>query len=402
MNKKFLLVSQVFYPDEVSTAGLFTDLCEKIIQKNIRVTVLCAQPSYNTLIRQPARVNHQGIDIQYLFSTNFNKNNPLGRILNYITFSCSLAFKLLLSRDKSEVFVSTNPPYLGILVAFLCKLRKRKFIYIIQDVFPEGLCRLGIMSRRNPFVRVWNSLNRLVVKNSLKVIVLGRDMKKWLGDFYPAALPKTTVIPIWQNEDLIFPVMFIKNPLVIREGLREKFVVQYSGNMGLWNDMKIFAQAALNINDPEVIFTFIGDGIRKRELLKEWNNKIPDNVRMYSFQPRKDLNNLLSSCHIALISLREGMEGMAVPSKIMGILASAKPVIAAVPESSEISYILQEENCGIRINPDDVQGVINAVLFLKENDRARSDMGANARKAFEKKYTSVKAAASYISILEKD
>ncbi|MBA7585452.1 hypothetical protein ES708_27434 [subsurface metagenome] len=86
---------------------------------------------------------------------------------------------------------------------------------------------------------------------------------------------------------------------------------------------------------------------------------------------------------------------MAVPSKIYGILAAGVPVIALVPEQSEIAYIIREENCGYVIDPCDVDGLINAVLELKSNEKLRKEMGINGRKAFEQKYTTKIIAEKY-------
>jgi glycosyltransferase involved in cell wall biosynthesis len=92
---------------------------------------------------------------------------------------------------------------------------------------------------------------------------------------------------------------------------------------------------------------------------------------------------------------------MAVPCKIYGILAAGRPVIALVPANSEIAYLVREENCGLVVNPDDLDGLINAISFLKDNDDIRRQMGQNGRKAFEKKYTARIAAKEYKKILDK-
>jgi glycosyltransferase involved in cell wall biosynthesis len=92
---------------------------------------------------------------------------------------------------------------------------------------------------------------------------------------------------------------------------------------------------------------------------------------------------------------------MAVPCKIYGILAAGRPVIALVPEHSEIANIVREENCGLVVDPDDLDGLINAIFFLKDNDGIRRQMGQNGRKAFENKYTTRIAAKAYKKILDK-
>jgi glycosyltransferase involved in cell wall biosynthesis len=396
---KILLISQVFYPDEVAVANLFTDLSVALVLKGVEIDVWCAQPSYTCTVRQPSERVYKNIRIHYLISTNFHKSHFAGRIINFISFSLSVLTKLLVSSNKCRVLSHTTPPFLAILVAFACSIKKRKFYYVIMDVFPDGLVRLKKFSKGNLFIRIWHSLHLYAMKQSSTIVVIGRDMKEWIEIVYPDGSEKTVYIPLWQNEELIKPIDFKTNPFAARSGLLDRFVVQYSGNMGLWNRMETIGQA-INQNPGNVVFMIIGDGMRKKELLNSINEESMANVRFYPFQPNEDYANSVSACHAALVSLREGLEGMAVPSKIIGILASGIPVIALVPENSEIAYIVTEENCGYVIDPSDSNGLVRAIDELKSDDELRVKLGKNGREAFLKKYTTGIIAERYLTILK--
>jgi len=387
----------VFYPDEVSTASLFTNLCSVIAEEDYDVEVWCAQPSYSVFKRQPSSVNYKGIKIKYLPSTNFNKNRIPGRIANIITFFISVSFKLLLSKDKNPVFTHTTPQNLGILLSFICAIRKRKFVYIMLDIFPEGLIRLGKVSRENLLIRFWNYLFITSLKNCEIIIVIGRDMEKWLKEICPHCHYKLRYIPHWQDDSLIFPGKYTDNELVKAYRLENKFVVQYSGNMGLWNDMTTLGRA-VGRNLEDVVFMFVGGGTRKAELLSAISAEDQKNVLFIPFQPTEKLGVLLTACHAGLVSMKEGLQGMAVPCKIYGILAAGVPVIAMVPEDSEIAFVVNEEKCGFVINPGDLEGLINAILHLKNDDDLRASMSRNGRRAFEEKY-SVRIIAEQYKVL---
>ncbi len=90
---------------------------------------------------------------------------------------------------------------------------------------------------------------------------------------------------------------------------------------------------------------------------------------------------------------------MAVPSKIIGILAAGIPVLAITPDDSELAMIVRENSCGLVVSPGNVKKLIEEILFLRENEAARIQMGHNARTAFEEKYTTAKAAESYSMLL---
>lgn len=398
MPQRFFLISQVFYPDQVSTANLFTDLCSVLAAEKIEVEVWSGHPSYTELKRQPRKLEYKGIKISILPSTNFSKNNIAGRIVNILTFTLSAGLKLLVSRDKTPVWTHTTPPFLGILIAFICASKRRKFIYILHDIFPEGLIRLGKVSGRNPFIRVWNWLFIKSLRKSEKIIVIGRDVKQWVDDNCTDCREKTEFIPLWQNEKLIFPVKFEENKYVIETGIKDKFVVQYSGNMGLWNEMRTIGKAVRK-NIENVEFIFVGGGLRKKELFDEFSFDTQKNVNLLPFQPNESFNNIISASHVHLVTLKQELEGMAVPSKIYGIIAAGRPVIAMVPEHSEIANLVREENCGFVIDPTDLDGLINAIRLLKSDRNLAMQLGQNGRKAFENKYTTRIIAERYKTLL---
>lgn len=397
MENRLLLITQVFYPDEVSTANLFTNLCSVLVREGVDVDVWCAQPSYTSTLKQSKKLFYNGISITFLPSTQFRKTFFVGRLLNYTTFMLSVLWKLFLTRDNKTVITHTTPPSLGIVLSLACSLKGRKFIYVLLDIFPEGLIRLGKISRRNIFVKTWQYLFRLSLKKSDRVVVIGRDMLAWI-DQLSDRNEHIEYIPLWQDSELISPVDFKTLNLFSEFGLNDSFVVQYSGNMGLWNDMTTIGKAVIS-NPGKVTFMFVGDGMRKKELIDSFNGGLPENVLMMPFQTNADFRKTVTACHAALVSLGKGLEGMAVPSKIFGIMAAAIPVIAIVPFDSEIAMIVKEENCGIVVDPGDSQGIVNAVLRLKSDEENRRKMGANGRKAFEEKYTTMVAALKYKKML---
>ena len=399
-SRKFFLVSQVFYPDETSTASLFTDLALALAREHdVNVEVWCAQPSYLTTQRQQSKIIFKDVRIRYLGSTNFPKSNLFGRLINYATFSVSLCLKLLFSRDKIPIFTVTNPPFLGILIMVLCKLKRGRYLYIVHDVYPDGLVRLGRLSQKGLIVRIWSFFNKLVLRNAGKIIIIGRDMCEWVLATAPSAESNIEYIPHWQNEELISPAVFESNAFVREHGLQGKFVIQYAGNMGLWHDMKSLALTAESLENDGVFFCFIGDGIRRKDLFDTWQGRIPSNTLVLPFQPKERIGESLTACHVALISLRGGLEGIAVPCKLYGILASGVPVIAQVPEQSEIAIAVKEDKCGIVVPPGDVEALVKVIIYLKEHTDVRKEMAANARRTFENKYTTKQAAKRYREIL---
>jgi colanic acid biosynthesis glycosyl transferase WcaI len=97
--------------------------------------------------------------------------------------------------------------------------------------------------------------------------------------------------------------------------------------------------------------------------------------------------------------LADNMTGLAVPCKLYGMLASGKACIAVCNPEGEIARVLQEEQCGLVVRPDDLDGLIEAIRTLASDPAERERMGKRARKAFESKYTLAHVADQYVELI---
>ena len=115
--------------------------------------------------------------------------------------------------------------------------------------------------------------------------------------------------------------------------------------------------------------------------------------------PFEDLKHSLAACHVSLVSLSAGLEGVAVPCKLYGILASGRAVVAQVPEKSEVAMCVQENKCGVVTPPGNVDHLKNMLLYLKGNTKITKGMGDNAFTAYQEYYTLHTASARMKDLL---
>ncbi len=399
--RKILFVSHMFYPDQVATSNLFTKLFERIAEtESYSITVWCAQPFYTTRSRQPFYRRHKQMDVYCLASTNFSKERLTARFVNMLTYTVSVFFRLLfLKRYKFDLlFVHTAPPFLAILVILLAKFKRVKVVYVLMDIFPDGLFRLNKVSPNNPFIKIWKNWHRKVMLKSDRVVAIGRDMLQWAKSEVPSMdESRLKYLPLWQDEKTLNPIDFELNPFVKKYRLSNYFVVQFSGNMGLWNDLETVGKA-VGIGIDGVKFVFIGDGIRKKELISAMGHDGLNRTLFFDFLSNEEYAYSVTACHCGLVTLLPKAVGMGVPSKIFGIMAAGIPVLAIAPKYSEIAMIVNESECGLVSEPGDVKSLIDNIAYLKQNEPIRMRMGINARKAFDSKYTTAKGAENYITL----
>ncbi|RAP35844.1 hypothetical protein DID80_05965 [Candidatus Marinamargulisbacteria bacterium SCGC AAA071-K20] len=405
--KKIKIVSQLFYPELVSTGQSMTQLAEALKELDYSIEVICGPP---TLLGEKGKVereiNYEGIIIQRIFSTRLPKLSLWGKLINHITFSLSVFFNLIKDPKDSLILTITNPPFLP----FICALAKLfggpRFIVKIADVYPDTAVKLDVISPKGIIDLFWTSLNKLVFKKAEALIVLGRCMDHLIKEkVHKKYQDKVVHIPIWTDDKLIMERITSLNnsdsDYVKRWRLESKFVVLYSGNHGRFHDLKTIMKAAKKLNqiDQSILFLFVGEGHAKKECVKFAEENILENCRFESYVPRSDQADILNSCNLGLVSLDERMVGISVPSKTYAIMAASRPVLAILPKTSEIALMVEETNCGRVIKNGDVDDLCSQIQTLKKDKALQETLGRNAHDAIKKKYSLKKAAEEYDKLI---
>jgi glycosyltransferase involved in cell wall biosynthesis len=402
--KHIVFVCQVFYPDSTSTSQLFTDLFQHLTESGVKVSVVCGFPARLPGIQTapPPRYEHyQGMDIYRCGLGIDTKKSYLARTMSYLSLMVHAAWRILRIPGKDIVFGVTNPPFVVHLLWLLSRLQRFRYDYMFLDVYPEGLVALGNLKRTSFITRLWMMINKVSYARAERLAVLGRDMVPLLCQNYGLDATKITYIPHWSAADVTEPMTFANNPMARHLGLQEKFVVQYSGNMGLWHDMETFVYAAQQLQaDSYIHFLFIGGGIRRKSAQELSKRLGLDNITWLDFVPLEQLPESLTCCHVSLISLNKGLDGVAVPCKIYGILASGRAIIAQVPKESEVAYTVEEEQCGIVVEPGNVPSLVAAIQSIAQNEHLTREMGERAFAAYYSKYTVDKAVVAFTSFWE--
>lgn len=399
---RLTLISQYFYPEMISTGHILTELVAELSVKGIAASVICAQPTYYSRDKVKPRMNYKDINIERTANTQYDKNSVKGKVFNSATFFLLAIPLALKGRDKGPVLLVTNPPFLGLVGPILKFLRHKPFLIIIHDLYPNIAVNMGYLKERSLLTTVWKRLNHWVFNEASFVIVLGRDVQNLVRmHMLPQNREKVIYIPNWADPSLIQPVDVGDNLLINEIGLKGKFIVQYSGNMGLTHDMETIIEAARELKDFEKVhFLMIGGGGKLGAIQSMATTYGLKNVTFLPYQLREKLENSLSASHVSLVSLENGAKGLSVPSKLYGIMASGRPAIAIVPADSEVALTLREFDCGIVTPPKDVFGLVKAIRCLMDHEQERKEMGERAYKAFLENFTVARCAERYMELIK--
>jgi colanic acid biosynthesis glycosyl transferase WcaI len=396
------LISQYFYPEMISTGHILTELLVELAAKDVKASVICAQPTYYSREKVPSKIDYKGLEIIRTRNTQYDKNTVKGKLFNSASFFLH-ALALSVKKNRASLLLTvTNPPFLGVIGPVLKIIKKSPFILIIHDLYPDIVVRKGYLDRRSPITIAWRLLNRWIFRKASFIVVLGRDMQALLRSQLPAKdIHKVIYIPNWADPSLIQPISHAENPFAVEIGLEDKFLVQYSGNMGLTHDVETIIEAARELrHDESIHFLMIGGGgkfAKIKEMVKLYCLK---NVTFLPYQPREHLNYSLSAAHVSIVSLEDGVRGASVPSKLYGIMASGRAIVANVPVDSEVAMTLKEYNCGIVTPPKDVTALVNAIRRLMDHEQERKELGERAYKAFLENFTLQICADQYYTLIK--
>lgn len=367
-----------YWPDTGATGQLLTELAEDLAANHgFDVTVVTGPPVKGS--DSPRRETRNGVTIVRAAGTRFPPAVFAGRVANYVSYFASAVIQALRLPRPDVVVALTDPPIIG-LAALAAARGDARFVFFCQDIFPEvGALIEGFRSR--VVDACLEALNRELVKRADRIIALGATMASRLQTGKGARAEQITVIHNWADTTAIVPSPKA-NRFARSYGLESRFVVLHAGNMGLAQNLDTVLDAAALLADrPEILFLFIGDGSRRQALEASATARGLDNVRFLPFQPRDQMRWTYAAADVCLVSLKAGLSGYIVPSKLYPILAAGRAYIAAVDETSEVAAITERFGGGLLAPPGDPAALAGAVRRLADDPGLRDRLARAAHEA---------------------
>jgi glycosyltransferase involved in cell wall biosynthesis len=399
---RVLFINRFYHPDLSATSRLLTQLTEDMANQGPDITVITSRFSYlGGTDAWPEHDQHKGVTITRVWSTHFGRRSGVGRLVDYLSFFMSAFWVVVCTKRVDWLIVLADPPMLSVLAAVAKKLLKCRAACWLQDVFPEiaiqnGLLKQGVFSWWISRVARWSleSLDR--------VVVVGRCMEqKLLQEGFSGR--NLVRIPNWADGTQLLPLDRTSNPFVSDHGLQQRFVLMYSGNLGIVHEVDT-VENVLRCTNVLTHFTVcvIGDGAHRGHLERVAQEEQWSHVQFLPYQPEEMLRFSLTAAHVHLVTLKPDMRGLSVPSKIYGILAAGRPVIFIGPEESEAATIVREAQCGYVIRPGDHQAVVKALISYRDDRALVQEHGHRARAYFDAHCSRQLGTEQFVQLLRSD
>lgn len=390
MTKNITLIGINYFPED-SAIGLYsTQMTEHLIGKGYLVDVITGFPYYpeweirDAYKSKPAFLDEEHGDIKIHRYRQYVPKNPsfTKRILHLLDFTIG-SFRNLFKIKKCDLVIAVVPFTTSILLGLiLAKIRGAKLWVHIQDFEFDAAREAGLAGGGGVSTIIFGLLMKI------EAFLLGRaDIVSTISYSMLEKLATKTKVPNyffpnWVDENTINPETAIPHPHL----QSEKFKILYSGNIGAKQNWEFFIKIAEHFQESNNIeFVIVGDGARKQKLLQD--TLYLENVHHHAPVEFAELSSLLCSADLHILFQKNDIIDTVMPSKILGMMASAKPSIVTGNLASETAKLFKTSKGGYFFDADDFAGVIQAIDALQHQPELANKLGITARIFITEKFS---------------
>jgi len=340
------------------------------------------RPEWGTLLR---RSDFDGLPIHHV-AMPAKSPNAIARIAAWSGFHIVSTIAALVLVERPDVILAPSPPLsIGASAWVVATLRRSRFIYNVQEIYPDIAVNLGVL-RNKRVIAALEALERFVYRRSAAVTVIAPRMRRRLlaKGVEPA---KVHVIPNFVDMERLAPVSR-HNDFSRQHALDDLFAVTYAGNMGPAQGLDIVIAAARRLDSAaRVRFLLMGDGILRGRLTADAAALPGGNVTVLPYQPNELMPQIYGASDVCLVPQAAATGSDAIPSKVYRIMASARPLIAVTEADSDLALLVHAAGCGAVVPPSDAAGLVDVLRAAAAHRDRWRDMGLRGRAHVMQHYT---------------
>jgi len=371
-----LFINRVYPPDSGATGRVLEHMARGFRDAGWEVTVLATAAERSLA----GTMSQDGVKVVRVASP-FSKKSLLARALGYVLMIPSLEWKAMALPRADMVVTMTDPPMLLVIGPLLKLLKGSRLIHWAQDLYPEVAEEAGVFRRGGVLASLLRWISTTAMRFHDRTVAVGRCMEERL---VARGIPPKwiRVIPNTGVEREIIPLSDRSRSFRDRHALGDAFVVMYSGNMGRAHEFGTLLEAARNLQMQgvnDVLFLFVGGGPGETLLREEVKRGGLTNVLFLPPQPPDSLSESLGAADVHLVTMRDGMSGLVVPSKFYGVMAAERPCLYIGPADSEVARVIRGEGVGRVIPCGDAEALKVAIMEYRERPALIEEEGSRGR-----------------------
>lgn len=408
MSVKILYLPAYFYPETAASSYLGENRNQAFADAGFEIEAYVPMPCRGISKEVRKEYKKRRVEILYdgkmtlhRFSMYAEGKNPILRALRYVLCWIAQGWKGMRAKDVDCIYLASTPPIQGMLGAFIKKFRGIPFVYNLQDIFPDSLFNNGLANKDGILWKIGRIIENFTYKHADKIIVISEDFKK---NIMAKGVPEEKIVVVynWVDQNAVVNVERENNKLFDKYNLdRSKFYIEYSGNIGLSQNMDMLLEVMEELQDshPDINLALVGEGAYKSQVEKLVSDNHLKNVVMLPFQPYEDISYVFSLGDVGLVISKPGTGAASVPSKTWSIMSASRPVLANFDEN-ELKDILAGNECGIFTKAGDKEEFKQSIITLYENRELCKQYGKNGRQFVMDNLTREVGTQKYVDVIK--
>lgn len=362
MGKSVLLANQ-------STGYLMVDIVNAYVQsgKYDRVELFAGEINIRPSVPDSS--------VHVIKTVKYDKSSTLKRLLTWVGAFVHLLWVVWRRSKHCHLVLVSNPP----LNVFVPLFTRKKFSFIVYDLYPDSLFSQGFVKRNSFLGRWWMTKNKQIFAKADCVFTLSEDMKKAVAQY--VAEDKVKIVYNWAHNEHIRPIDKKENVFLTDLKLQDKFIVLYSGNMGMTHDIDVLVDVADRLKENDKIhFLFIGEGAKKAVVEEKVARYGLKNCSVLPYQPLEVLPYSMGAADLAVVTTDAKQSGLSVPSKTYTYLATGAALLCLAEENTELARLTRESRSGRCFVSQDLDGIAGYILQMVSDRRLLQEYKENSRK----------------------
>lgn len=362
MGKSVLLANQ-------STGYLMVDIVNAYVQsaKYDRVELFAGEINIRPSVPDSS--------VHVIKTVKYDKSSTLKRLLTWVGAFVHLLWVVWRRSKHCHLVLVSNPP----LNVFVPLFTRKKFSFIVYDLYPDSLFSQGFVKRNSFLGRWWMTKNKQIFAKADCVFTLSEDMKKAVAQY--VAEDKIKIVYNWAHNEHMRPIDKKENVFLADLKLQDKFIVLYSGNMGMTHDVDMLVDVADRLKENKTIhFLFIGEGAKKPIVEAKVARYRLENCSVLPYQPLEVLPYSMGAADLAVVTTDAKQSGLSVPSKTYTYLATGAALLCLAEENTELARLTRERRIGRCFVSQDLDGIAGYILQMVSDRRLLQEYKDNSRK----------------------
>ena len=405
---KVLQLTGYFLPEKAASIYLVENRLEAFANEGFDMVIHASRPTRGLSDEEYAEYKNKKEEMMYdgklrvhRFAMYREGKNPVLRAMRYSFNWIIQLWYGLTEKNVDCVYLESTPPIQGLLGSLLKIFRNIPFVYCLQDIFPDSLAGTSLAKKGGLLWKIGRVIEDFTYKHADKIIVISEDFK---NNIMAKGVPEDKIVVVynWVDQNAVVDIPRDKNKLLDKYQLdRSKFYIEYSGNIGLTQNMDMLLEVMkeLKTTHPDIGLVLVGEGAYKAQVEEIVKRDELTNVTMIPFQPYEDISHVFSLGDAGLVISKPGVGANSVPSKTWSIMSASRPVLANFDEN-ELKDILAGNECGIFTKAGDKEAFKQSIIKLYENRDLCKKYGINGRQFVMDNLTREVGTQKYVDVIK--